>query len=72
MMNKTVPLGLSNKHIHITQEDCDILFGKGYQLTRFKWMGQPGQYATVEKVDIVGPKNTLKGVRVIGPMRPEA
>lgn len=71
MNKKTVKLGLSSKHIHITKEDCDTLFGVGYELNRFKWMGQPGQFATVEKVDIIGPKGTLKGVRIIGPVRPE-
>lgn len=41
MNKKTVKLGLSSKHIHITKEDCDTLFGVGYELNRFKWMGRP-------------------------------
>ncbi len=70
-MERRVPLGLSNKHIHLSQEDLDALFGEGYELTPKKFLVQPGQFAAVEKVDIVGPKNTLKGVRVLGPVRSE-
>ena len=69
MNNKLVPMGLSNKHIHITREDCDILFGEGYELTNMKDIVQPGQYATEEKLDVVGPKGKLT-VRIIGPVRP--
>ena len=46
-------------------------FGPGYELTEFKVLSQPGQYACEEKVDIVGPKGTLKGVRILGPVRKE-
>jgi putative phosphotransacetylase len=68
-MKNTLPVGLSNKHIHVSQKDLDILFGEGYELTKFKDLSQPGQYACEEKVDIVGPKGTLKGVRILGPVR---
>ncbi len=71
MANFKVPVGLSNRHIHLKQDDIDILFGKGYTLKKYKDLGQPGQYACEEKVDIVGPKGMLKGVRVLGPARPE-
>jgi len=64
-----VPVGLSNRHIHLTEEHIEALFGKGYQLTPMKDLSQPGQYACEEKVDVVGPKGTLKGVRVLGPAR---
>ncbi len=70
-MSYKVPVGLSNKHLHLCKEDLDTLFGKGYELTPFKALKQPGQYASEEKVDIVGPKGTLKGVRILGPVRPE-
>lgn len=70
-MKKTLPIGLSNKHIHVSQKDLDILFGEGYELTKFKDLSQPGQYACEEKVDIQGPKGTIKGVRILGPVRPE-
>jgi putative phosphotransacetylase len=70
-MSYKVPVGLSNKHLHVSQEDLEILFGKGYELTPFKPLKQPGQYAANEKVDVVGPKGVLKGVRILGPARKE-
>jgi len=70
MIYKRVPLGLSNRHIHLTREDVDTLFGEGYELTPKKPMVQPGQYAAEETVSIVGPKKTIDGVRVMGPLRP--
>jgi len=69
-MENLVPVNMSNRHIHVTREHLDILFGKGYELTKTKDLSQPGQFACEEKVDIVGPKNTLKGVRILGPIRP--
>lgn len=70
-MKKTLPIALSNRHIHVSQKDLDILFGEGYELTNFKDLSQPGQYACEEKIDVVGPKNTIKGVRILGPVRPD-
>lgn len=70
-MSYTAPVGLSNKHLHISEEHLEVLFGKGYELTPFKELKQPGQYASAEKVDVVGPKSTLKDVRILGPVRPE-
>ena len=70
-MKTKLPIALSNKHIHVSQKDLDILFGEGYELTKFKDLSQPGQYACVEKVDVVGSKNTLRGVRILGPVRPD-
>lgn len=71
MEKKMVPVGLSNKHIHLSQEHLEILFGEGYELKKFKDLSQPGQYAAEEKVDVVGAKGTLKGVRILGPVRKE-
>lgn len=70
-MGYKVEVGLSNKHLHLKEEDIEILFGKGHELTPTKPLKQPGQFACEEKVDIVGPKGTLKGIRVLGPARPE-
>jgi putative phosphotransacetylase len=70
-MGYEVKVSLSNKHLHLKAEDIEKLFGKGYELTVMKDLVQPGQYACEEKVDIVGPKGTLKGIRVLGPARPE-
>ena len=70
-MGYEVKIGLSNKHVHLSQKDLDVLFGEGHELTPTKALVQPGQFAAEEKIDIVGPKNTIKGVRVLGPVRPE-
>lgn len=70
-MKKTLPIAMSNRHIHLSQKDLDVLFGEGYELTKFKDLSQPGQYACEEKVDVQGPKGTIKGVRILGPVRPE-
>jgi putative phosphotransacetylase len=70
-MGYKVEIGLSNKHMHLTEEHIEALFGKGHKLTPTKALKQPGQFACEEKVDVVGPKGTLKGLRVLGPARPE-
>lgn len=70
-MSYVAQIGLSNKHLHLKEADIETLFGKGHKLTPTKDLVQPGQFACEEKVDIVGPKGTLKGVRVLGPARPE-
>lgn len=68
-MASKLPIALSNRHIHLGQDDLNVLFGEGYELTITKDLSQPGQYACEEKVDVVGPKGTIKGVRVLGPVR---
>jgi putative phosphotransacetylase len=66
-----VVVGISNKHLHLSEEHIEALFGAGHKLTPIKDLKQPGQFASEERVDIVGPKGTLKGIRVLGPARPE-
>ncbi|MBQ1950564.1 MAG: phosphate propanoyltransferase [Clostridia bacterium] len=61
----------SARHVHVSQQDLDTLFGKGYTLTKKKDLSQPGQFACAERVDIVGPKKTLAGVSILGPVRPD-
>lgn len=67
---RTIPIAVSARHIHLTQEAVEILFGEGATLTKRNDISQPGQYACHEKVDLIGPKRTIKGVRVLGPTRP--
>ena len=65
-----VPVGISNRHIHLTKEDMETLFGVGYQLTPIKDLSQPGQYACKEVLTIVGPSmRPIENVRVLGPLR---
>jgi putative phosphotransacetylase len=64
-----IPVGVSGKHLHLSQADLETLFGEGYKLTEMKPLSQPGQFASEEVVNVVGPKGTLKNVRVLGPIR---
>lgn len=70
-IHKTFPMnvGVSNRHIHLSQQDLETLFGKGYQLTKIKDLSQPGQFAADETLDLVGPKGTIPKVRILGPIR---
>ena len=60
---------ISARHLHLSQEHLDILFGAGHQLTSKKALSQPGQFACEEKVEVVGSKGSLK-MSVLGPVRP--
>ena len=64
-----IPVGISNRHVHLTKEDVDILFGKDYQLTPRNYLYQPGQYATEETVTLKTSKNIKEHVRIVGPVR---
>ena len=59
----------SARHVHLTEEHIAILFGEGHTLTNKKDLSQPGQFACTERVDVVGPKNTIKNVSILGPAR---
>lgn len=65
-----IPTGVSNRHVHLSAEDIEALFGQGYTLTPFKDLKQPGQYAAKECVMVVGSKGSISKVRVLGPARP--
>ena len=71
MSNKVV-VETSARHVHLTAEQVETLFGKGHKLTVKKMLSQPGQFACEEKVDVVGPKNTIRSVSVLGPERKAA
>lgn len=64
-----IPVGISNRHIHLSEKDLEALFGKGHQLEKLKDLSQPGQYACKEVVTICGPKGAIEKVRILGPVR---
>ncbi|MHB9927107.1 phosphate propanoyltransferase [Clostridium botulinum] len=64
-----IPVGISNRHIHLSQKDLDSLFGENYGLTKIKDLSQPGQYACKEVVTICGPKGAIEKIRILGPVR---
>ncbi len=64
-----VVIEVSARHIHLSREAVDILFGEGYELTPKRFLSQPGQFLSEEKVEIVGPRNSIKKVSVLGPLR---
>ena len=67
-----VTVHISNRHVHLSQEHVEELFGSGYELTKWKDLVQPGQYAAKETVVLEGPKGTIERVRVLGPPRKES
>ncbi len=64
-----IKVGVSNRHVHLTREDIDILFGKDYKLTPRNYLDQPGQFATEETVTLKTDKNIKEYVRIVGPAR---
>ncbi len=64
-----IPVGVSNRHLHLSQADLEALYGTGYQLNVLKDLSQPGQYAAKETLTIVGPSGAIENVRVLGPVR---
>ncbi len=67
-----VPIGVSNRHVHVSRQDLDILYGKGYELTKKADLKQPGQFASNETVTIRGPKGEFERVRILGPVRKQS
>lgn len=70
-MERKVLIEISARHVHVSREALDTLFGAGYELTPKKDLSQPGQFACEERVTVVGPKRELKNVSILGPVRPE-
>lgn len=70
--NFRIPIGVSNRHVHVSRVDLDRLYGKDYALTRKSELGQPGQFAANETVTLQGPKGTFEHVRILGPVRSQS
>ena len=64
-----IPVGISNRHTHLSKADLNSLFGEGYQLSKTKDLSQTGQYACKETVTICGPNGAIEKVRILGPVR---
>lgn len=64
-----VPVSVSARHVHLQEDHIELLFGKGYTLTKLRDLSQPGQFACEEQVTLVGPKGRIERVRVLGPAR---
>ena len=69
MTTRKIPAGISARHVHVTQEHLELLFGPGHELTPIKDLTQPGQFAADERVTLVGPKGVIQRVRILGPVR---
>ena len=69
-MNKPVLIETSARHVHVTQEHLEILFGEGYELTKKKDLSQPDQFACEERIAVIGPKSSFPAVSILGPVRP--
>ena len=66
-----IPIETSARHVHISREDFEKLFGEGRELTYVKDLSQPGQYLAKERVTIAGPRGTFENVAILGPFRKE-
>ncbi len=63
-------VNISARHLHVSQQDLQTLFGPGAELTVYRWLYQPGEFASEQRVTIVGPRNrAIENVRILGPVR---
>jgi len=69
MLHKLIPVGVSNRHFHISQKDLEALFGLYHQLIKLRDITQRGQFACNETLDVAGPKGKITGIRIVGPAR---
>ncbi|UUX33333.1 ethanolamine utilization phosphate acetyltransferase EutD [Fundicoccus culcitae] len=71
-INNSFEIEASGRHIHLSREAVDALFGEGYELTPKKYLSQPGQYAATERISIIGPSGVFHNVSILGPVRKES
>lgn len=69
-MEKKILVETSARHVHLTEADMETLLGKGQTLTVKKMLSQPGQFASNERINLVGPKGAINNVLILGPTRP--
>ncbi len=62
----------SGRHVHLSRKELDAMFGTGYELTKAKDLSHPGQYASKERLTVVGPKGAFHNVVILGPVRKES
>lgn len=68
--SRFVPIAVSARHVHLTREVLDALYGKGYELTRERELSQPGEFAAAECLTVIGSRmRSIEGVRILGPLR---
>ncbi|XVE34066.1 phosphate propanoyltransferase [Wukongibacter baidiensis] len=67
--DKTIPVEASARHVHLSVEHIERLFGKDYEMSKKKELSQPGQFQYNERVTLIGPRGVLKGVAILGPAR---
>ena len=72
MSEKSFLVEVSARHVHLTQEDVEKLFGTGHTLTYVRELSQPGQFVCEERVEVVGPKRSISNVVILGPVRPKS
>jgi len=66
----SIPVEISNHHVHLTRDSLDILYGKGYELSKLRDLSQPGEFASNEQVSLVGANmKVIEKVRILGPLR---
>ncbi len=66
---KPIPIAISARHVHLDRETMDILFGEGSELEVYREISQPGQFASAQRVNLIGPRNRIDKVRILGPLR---
>ena len=68
----TFEVEASGRHVHLSRQEIDALFGPGYQLTKVKDLSQPGQFVCKERITVAGPKGLFQNVVILGPERSES